>query len=112
MVRDARSLAVFWDFPASLDDGASLRLRVSGGTLDETVLDLPSGRLVMAFAQEGQTYELTFGLHRTDGFEALSTQSITLPPARPVREREALRGDLTSRRTSVFLPQELVALAH
>lgn len=111
VVRDARSLAIFWDFPTSMEPGSTLRLLVSGGAHVETVLDLPSGRLVLAFPEAGQSYELSFGLHHEGGFTALSTQSVTLPPARPTKDREVARTDLASRRASVFLPQELV-LAH
>lgn len=115
MVRDARSMVIFWDCPEGLASGSDLALQIRGGEAgrysEEMTLDLPSGRLLLALSEVGQSYEVVFGTRKDGNFDALSTQLISLPPAKTT-ERSPHRDSIGNRRTSVFLPQETLVLVH
>ncbi len=86
VVRDNRSVAVFWDLAESSKrggSGARLSLRVQNETAgaEETLpLSHDAGHMIVPLADSSRTYQIELGWANSEGFSKIADDSVELPP--------------------------------
>lgn len=104
-VRDAHSVAVFWDLPEANEpphQGARLCLRYSDATgeMDTLILHHEAGHVLVPLHGEGRWYRFTLGWLDSDSFQRIASSSTELPPL----VKSDSDGSHFDYRGSVFLP--------
>jgi hypothetical protein len=113
VVRDAHSVAVFWDLTQTIEpphSGSRLCLRYTNavGETDTLILPHNSGHVMVSLHGEGRWYRFTLGWQDTEDFNEIATASAELPPL--VEQEPALSSESATHadfRASVFLPLTL-----
>lgn len=113
IVRDAHSVAVFWDLTQTIElphPAARLCLRYTNavGETDTLILPHNSGHVMVSLHGEGRWYRFTLGWQDTEEFKEIATSTAELP--RLVDIEPALSSRIATHsdfRASVFLPLTL-----
>lgn len=105
VVRDTRSVAVFWDLAEEsrpVHDGARLSLRVQNEVESDSetlILHHEAGHVIVPLSENSRSYQIQLGWSDVNGFKAIAEDGVELPPLleTPATKIDTYRG-------SVFLP--------
>ena len=107
-IRDAHSVAVFWDLPETNQpphSGARLCLSYTNaaGETDTLILHHEAGHVLVPLHGEGRWYRFTLGWSDGESFQRIASASAELP-AVIATNREVSSGSRFDYRGSLFMP--------
>ena len=110
VVRDAESVAVFWDLARASEPphaGSRLCLQITNaaGSTDTLILHHDAGHVLVPLNANGsRDFEFALGWSDAEGFNEISRDSVELPPSLDRRKQEETATSMSCHRGSVFLP--------
>ncbi|MCP5540334.1 MAG: hypothetical protein H7A52_09370 [Akkermansiaceae bacterium] len=110
-VRDARSVAVFWDLTQTSEpphSGSRLCVRHTNaaGDTETLILHHRAGHALVPLNGEGRWYRFNLGWLDTESFQSIATVSAELPPV-AIRRGYAGASSGLDYRASLFMPLSL-----
>ena len=96
MVRDADSVAVFWDLARTSvppHEGARLSLKITdfGGAEERLILTQHHGHMLVPVHGHGSHFTFTLGWSDAEGFRPIASESADLPPSIPSRQDDVYK---------------------